>query len=83
MNSLRYLNTMLTVLAVLLALNLWTAWSGGPSLSPEAHAQGIPDSGAQRMQMIDQLKKLNERTNEIKQLLESGEARVRIVSDED
>jgi len=69
MSALKYLNTILTVLAVLLALQLWTTWMQAPQLTPEAHAQGIPDAGAQRLQMIDQLKLLNQKTDEVKALL--------------
>ena len=76
MNSLRYLNTILTLLTVLLALCLWTAWSGSPAALPAAQAQGIPDTGAQNLQIIDQLKLLNRRTDEIAGLLASGKLRV-------
>ena len=76
MRSIRYLNTMLTVLAVLLALHLWTAWMSAPGASSDALAQGIPDAGSQRQQMIDQLKLLNQKTDNIQGLLKSGKIRV-------
>ncbi|MEX2672411.1 MAG: hypothetical protein WD294_09910 [Phycisphaeraceae bacterium] len=80
MNALRYLNTILTVLALLLSLNLWTAWSTSPSFTPSANAQGvgIPDAGAQRKQMVDLLKTIVVQTDETNKLLESGELHVRV-----
>ena len=81
MNRLRYLNTVLTVLAILLALNLWTQWHATPtpSAATQAHAQGIPDAGQQRMEMVDLLKSLNERADETHELLESGQLTVRVI----
>ena len=81
MRSLRYLNGILTVLAVLLGLQLWTSWTTSPSvdMATPAYAQGIPDAGAQRAQIIDQLKLLNSNTAELKGLLLSGKAQVKVI----
>lgn len=95
MPSLRYLNVILTVLAVLLSLQLWTTWSGyggslagGPSIAAPALAQtrgtpapasaGLPDPGAQRRDMIDLLKQLVVKTDEVSSVLRSGQVRVRL-----
>ncbi|MBI1335685.1 MAG: hypothetical protein GC164_01835 [Phycisphaera sp.] len=81
MRSLRYLNSVLTVIAVLLTLNLYTLWTTSPAsieTVPTAQAAGLPDGGAQRKEMIDQLKLLNQKFDQLTQLLKSGEARVRI-----
>ena len=80
MHTLRYLNGILTVLALLLALNLWTAWTATPAtdLASTAHAQGIPDEGAQRRDIIDQLKLLNTKADAIQALLSSGQVRVQV-----
>lgn len=94
MKSLRYLNVILTVLAVLLTLQLWTVWNGhgtpiaaAPSIATPALAQsrgptpgasGIPDAGAQRREMVDLLKKLVVQTDEVKSVLTSGQVRVRV-----
>ena len=82
MPKLTYLNAILTVLAVLLAMNLWVGLHGpgGALLAPgqHVHAQGIPDGGAQRLEMVNQLKLLNTRVNEVSELLRSGELRVQI-----
>lgn len=83
MTSLRYLNIMLTVLAVLLGLQLWTTWTQSPDAIAPAAAQGIPDEGAQRMQMIDQLKLLNKQVDQTRKLLVSGQVRVKVVGESD
>jgi len=80
MGSMRYLNVVLTVIAVLLALNLATGGFSERS-TPEAsraYAVGIPNAGQQRSDMIDQLKKLNVTTSRIEALLSSGNLRVRV-----
>jgi hypothetical protein len=87
MPSLRYLNVTLTVIAVLLGLHLWTLWTapvvGGAPLSAQAVAQaeaagGIPNAAAQRKQMIELLKRLTQKTEELTGMLKSGQARVRV-----
>ena len=90
MNSLRYLNTILTVVAILLGLQLWTNWNAGDqngtALVSEAHAQGIPDAGAQRKEMITELKGLRKQMGDLQTQLSSGKVKVQIqdaVKDED
>lgn len=83
MRSLRYLNTILTILALLLTLNLWTAWTSTPggdalSLAHPTEAQGIPNAGAQRREMIDLLKRVNVNLEQIQAKLESGDIRVQV-----
>lgn len=83
MRSLRYLNVMLTVLAVLMTVQIWTTWTaGGSSMSMvhEAHAQGVPNAGAQRKEMIDALNKLNAQITTTNELLRSGQIRVQVES---
>ncbi|MEX2216449.1 MAG: hypothetical protein WD768_20220 [Phycisphaeraceae bacterium] len=80
MKSLRYLNSVLTVIAVLLSLNLWTIWTMSPvapSVATRAHAQeGLPNAGAQRGQMIDLLRQQVKSTDEMASLLKSGKVKV-------
>lgn len=88
MHSLRYLNTVLTILALLLTLNLWTAWTdsaGGHALSltRPAEAQGIVNAGAQRKEMIDLLKKLNVSLSELDKKLTSGKLKVQVADEND
>ena len=87
MPSLRYLNTVLTLIAILLTLNLWSMWSGGPAgrmLAPEspAHAatqpMGIPNASLQRQRMVDLLKLLNRNTEELIRLFRTGKAKVKV-----
>ena len=83
MKSLRYLNTMLTVIAVLLTVNIWTIWSVSPggdalSVATEARAEGMPNAGAQRKEMITAIKKVQAETGELKAMFKSGSARVRL-----
>jgi hypothetical protein len=96
MRSSSYLNTVLTVIAVLLGLNLWTAWHGG-DLAPTpgsqagdteaafdmhgaspAYAQGIPNAGQQRLQMIRELEQIQTDLAEFRQMFTAGTARVRV-----
>ncbi len=77
MRSLRYLNCVLTVLAVLLSLQLWTSWStSSVSMVQEAHAQGIPNAGAQRKEMIDALARIQQELTLTNEMLRSGQLRV-------
>lgn len=62
---------LLAVVAVELALLL------GPSL-PSAQAQ-IPDSGAQRREMIDELRQIERRLEEIGRLLRTEVLKVRVI----
>lgn len=78
MRSIRYTNIVLTILAVLLSLQLWTQWSGGPSVGAPAFGQGIPDGGAQRKQIIDELKLLNSKVEDVKGMFATGKARVTV-----
>jgi len=85
MRSLRYLNTILTIVAVLLSLHLWTMWSVSPageslSLATEAQAapEGIPNAASQRKQMIDEIKSNTRKVEELLNLFKSGQARVRL-----
>jgi len=83
MKQTTYLNTILTVLAILLAANLWMGvqtTQGGAlfSSASEAHAagDGIPNAGSQRKAIVDELRKLNGKTDAISNLLTSGKVRV-------
>jgi len=87
MNNLRYLNMMLTLVAVLLVLNLWTLWVGTPagerlSLTEQAHAQpNFPNAAEQRRQMVQELERMNAKLDgieQIRKMLQDGSARVRV-----
>ncbi len=77
MRNLRYLNGILTVLAVLLAVNTWVLIAGSPAgalLSPtgEAHAQGVGGNAERQAQVVDELKKLNGSVNDLSSQLKAG-----------
>ena len=83
MRSLRYLNSVLTLIALLLTLNLITMWSVSPSsdvlsFDSNAHAQGTISAGQQRQDMTDQLKQVNLNINQINENLTNGNVRVQI-----
>lgn len=80
MNGLKYLNVMLTILALLLGLQLWTSWTQqSTAFVPEVHAQGgLPSPAGQRKEMIDELKKNNKKLDEMMKLLKSGDVKVKV-----
>ncbi len=83
MKNNRYLNVILTILTVVLTLNLWVSTTRGPVWESEAYGQGIPDAGAQRKKIVDELKLLNQRTQKLTQLLQSGKVRVQVNANQD
>ncbi|QQE13283.1 hypothetical protein JD969_07445 [Planctomycetota bacterium] len=81
--SLVYLNSVLSVIAVLLTLNLWAMWNTTPGgqmvgIAEQANAQGIANSGAQRKMIIDELKILNKKASAIGEMMKSGKVVVQI-----
>jgi hypothetical protein len=68
---------LLTVVIVLQGLILVGQWLGNPSYVQPASAQ-IPDGGAQRNAMLDQLKDLNGKMERLIGILESGKLEVRV-----
>lgn len=88
MRSLRYLNSVLTIIAVLLTLQLWTLWTATPAApaidgATAARAEGIPDSGAQRKEIITGLRDVNASIRGLTALFQSGQARVRVEESDD
>ncbi|MCC5828707.1 MAG: hypothetical protein JJU36_04605 [Phycisphaeraceae bacterium] len=90
MPSLRYLNTILTILAVLLTINLWTLWThpGGLSgsleanraldLATPAYAQPGVQPAEQRAKQIQIMEKISTQIEQQNELLRTGAARIRI-----
>lgn len=89
--SLRYLNSILTVITVLLALNVYLGFTSSPAghwlaghATQEAIASdqnafsgaGIPNAGAQRKAMVDELKMMNAKVDRLSSDLTSGRVRV-------
>jgi hypothetical protein len=69
---------LLCVVIVLQCLILVGVWGGG-SILPEAQAQ-VPDAGAQRIQMIEQLKQVNAKLDKVAAILESGKLQVSVAT---
>ncbi|HVX84590.1 MAG TPA: hypothetical protein VH253_07220 [Phycisphaerae bacterium] len=65
----RSVRLLLSVVAALLAANLFIQHGGGPRT---AMAAGIPDSGAQMQLVVDQLKELNTKVDSLNSFLQSG-----------
>jgi len=72
----------LAAVVVLQAATLLTLWGAAPSAS-RALADGIPDSGAQREQIIEQLKGTNERLDKLLSILSGGDLHVRLTKADD
>lgn len=69
---------LIVAVLVLQGLVLMGQWTGQGPLTP-AHAQ-IPDAGAQRAHMLEELKNVNGKLDRLLQVLESGTVQVRPVS---
>lgn len=85
MNNSKYLNTVLTVIAVLLGLNLWVGMHRAPSgsaLDPSgtAHATGRIDAGQQRARMIEELSALGGKIDSVGKKLTDGSIKVQVQS---
>lgn len=87
MKTLRYLNTVLTVIAILLTLNVYvqlTGTSAGASVSTiqEAHAADKPARGvgSSAQAQLDQLKAINENLSRLSGKLTDGSMRVKVDS---
>lgn len=74
-------NRWLAVVVVLQSIMLLSLWVGGPQL-PQAAAQ-VPDAGAQRLAMIQELRGVNSRLDKLVTVLESGNLQVRVAKPDD
>ncbi len=71
-------NRLLVGVIVVQGLMLVGWWSGRPAYESVALAQ-VPDAGAQRIAMIEELKALNAKIEHLNAFLEDGQLRVRPV----
>lgn len=83
MNNSKYLNAVLTVIALLLGLNLWVGAHQSPAAAAidpasDALAQGTTDAGTQRKAMIDELKALNTKVDAMSKKLTDGSITVKV-----
>jgi hypothetical protein len=72
----------LGIIVVMQGLILLTLWGSGPSV-PIAKADGIPDAGAQRQQMIEQIKATNDKLDKLLALLSGGDLQVKVAKPDD
>lgn len=71
----------LVVILLLQVVTVLALLTDGPRISTAA-AQ-IPDSGALRLQAVEELRALNSRMDRLISMLESGQVQVRVRSDDD
>ena len=71
----------LCVIAVLQALMLVSIWKGD-GFTSRANAGSVPEPGADRKEMISELKSVNEKLAGIAKILDSGKLQVEVISDE-
>ena len=86
MQNSKYLNAVLTTIALLLGLNLWVGAHQSPAAAAmdpasSALAQGKTDSGEQRAQMITELKSLNTKIDAMSKKLSDGSIKVKVEGD--
>ncbi len=72
-------SNLLVIILVLQVLILCGQWFGGP---PQAQAQ-IPDAGAQRNEIIENLKDMNGKLDKLIDVLQSGSVQVKIAAPDD
>ena len=73
---------LLVAVIALQGLILIGQWSGGTSMLSTAQAQ-VPDPANRQMQMIDELKTLNGKMDELMQVLRSGDLQVKVAKAEE
>ena len=73
----RFTRGLLLVLTVLLAVIAIELWAARPSMTPAAMAQ-VPDSGAQRNQMIEETRRTNQLLEQILDHLKTKTVKVKM-----
>jgi hypothetical protein len=74
----RFTRGVLVALTVLLTIIVIELWAGRPTMTPEARAQ-VPDSGAQRNQMIEETRRTNQLLEQILDHLRTKPVKVKTV----
>lgn len=87
-SQLRYLNTIMTVVAILLGVLVWTQVSSRPLLADSADAQsrtthvepttGIPNAAQQRDKMVKSLEGMKKSVDKLTKSLEDGKVKVEV-----
>jgi hypothetical protein len=71
---------LLAVIVVLQGLILIGQWTGGPSLSKAFAGADVPDPASRQMQMVDELKTMNNKLDKLIGLMEGGNLQVKVVN---
>lgn len=74
---------LLAWIVVLQVLTLIGQWTGRGTGSPATALAQVPDAGAQRLEIIDQLKGMNQRLDRLTDLLAGGNLQVKLAKDPD
>ena len=72
---------LLAIVVILQLVIVAGQWLGSPSVLSPAMAQGL-DAGAQRAQIVDELRAANGKLDRLIGLLESGNAQVRLAPED-
>jgi hypothetical protein len=73
-------NKLLSAILVLQVITLLNQWLGAPISTAQAQ---IPDAGAQRLEVINQLKASNDKLDKLVSILESGKLQVQLAKPDD
>ena len=73
-------NKILVAIIAIQGMLLLGQWSGQPNAA-HAKIENLPDPGARQLQMIDELKAVNNRLERALNLLQSGEVQVKVKQD--
>ena len=75
-------NKLLATVVVLQGLILIGQWTGGAGYLPAAQAQ-VPDPANRQMQMIEELKGLNTKLDQVVSILQGGDLQVKVAKSEE
>ena len=75
----RFNQVIMTVLTVAMSMIAIALWTEPPRFSGMAHAAGIPDSGSQLQEIVDEVKAIRTVVSQNATLLKSGKVKVQVV----
>ena len=75
-------NKLLATIVVLQGLILIGQWTGGGSYLAQAQAQ-VPDPANRQMQMIEELKSVNQKLDQVVTILQGGDLQVKVMNSEE
>jgi hypothetical protein len=75
-------NKLLATIVALQGLILIGQWTGGGSYLSQAQAQ-VPDPANRQMQMIEELKSVNQKLDQVVSILQGGDLQVKVANSEE